>query len=177
MSNSSHLKMSSTLMRSRQWTLGVVEIRAGAGVGAVVGVGAEAEELPQGASLARLLPGNMRLTSCMTTTLPPTARSLMARSYIKSGWLTSTPRLRGSDCGGCAVCLNQTTLRADQYKGMVDAMQQDGANNTNFGRMVVLPATFAGSPRHMNQLYQDSMALVKKFGKPDLFITMTCNPN
>jgi hypothetical protein len=29
----------------------------------------------------------------------------------------------------------------------------------------------------MNQLYQDSMALVRKFGKPDLFITMTCNPN
>ncbi len=51
------------------------------------------------------------------------------------------------------VCLNQTTLRADQYKGMVDAMQQDGANSTNFGHMVVLPATFAGSPRHMNQLY------------------------
>jgi hypothetical protein len=75
------------------------------------------------------------------------------------------------------VRLNQTTLRADQYKKMVDAMQQDGANNTNFGRMVVLPATFAGRPRHMNQLYQDSMALVRKFGKPDLFITMTCNPN
>jgi hypothetical protein len=60
---------------------------------------------------------------------------------------------------------------------MVDAMQQDGANSTNFGRMVVLPATFAGSLRHMNQLYQDSMALIRKFGKPDLFITMTCNPN
>jgi len=75
------------------------------------------------------------------------------------------------------VRLNQTTLRADQYKGMVDAMQQDGANNTNFGRMVVLLANFAGSFRHMNQLYQDSMAFVRKFGKPDLFITVTCNPN
>jgi hypothetical protein len=41
------------------------------------------------------------------------------------------------------VHLNQTTLRANQYKGMVDAMQQDGANSTNFGRMVVLPAIFA----------------------------------
>jgi len=51
------------------------------------------------------------------------------------------------------VRLNQTTLRVDQYKRMVDAMQQDEANSTNFGHMVVLPATFAGSPRHMNQLY------------------------
>ncbi len=48
------------------------------------------------------------------------------------------------------VRLNQTTLRADQYKGMVDVMQQDGVNSTNFGRMVVLPTTFASSPRHMN---------------------------
>jgi len=33
---------------------------------------------------------------------PPTnSNSLMARGYIKSGWLTSTPRLRGSGCGGC----------------------------------------------------------------------------
>jgi len=75
------------------------------------------------------------------------------------------------------VRLNRTTLHVDQYKGMVDAMQQDGVNNTNFGRMVVLPTSFAGSPRHMNQLCRDSMALVRKFGKPDLFITMTCNSN
>ncbi len=40
------------------------------------------------------------------------------------------------------VRLNQTTQRVDQYKGMVNAMQQDGANNTNFGRMVVFPAHF-----------------------------------
>ena len=42
--------------------------------------------------------------------------------------------------------------------------------------MVVLPSTFIGSPRNMMQLYQDSMAIVGKFGKPDLFIKMTCNP-
>jgi hypothetical protein len=72
-------------------------------VGAGVGAGAEAEELPQGASLARLLSGNTWLTSCMTATLPPTARSLMARGYIKSGWLTNTLRLRCSGYGGCAL--------------------------------------------------------------------------
>jgi len=46
-------------MRSRQWTPGVVEVGAGVGARVMVGVGAETEELPQGASLARLLPGNM----------------------------------------------------------------------------------------------------------------------
>ena len=42
---------------------------------------------------------------------------------------------------------------------------------------VILPSTFNGSPRAMNENYQDAMALVRKFGKPDLFITMTCNPS
>ena len=32
-----------------------------------------------------------------------------------------------------------------------------------------------GSPRDMIQQFQDAMSLVQKFGKPDLFITMTCN--
>ena len=32
--------------------------------------------------------------------------------------------------------------------------------------MIILPS----------QHYQDSMAIVREFGKPDLFITMTCNP-
>ena len=28
----------------------------------------------------------------------------------------------------------------------------------------------------MNKLYQDAMGIVRSLGKPDLFITMTCNP-
>ena len=29
----------------------------------------------------------------------------------------------------------------------------------------------------MRRQYMDAMALVQKFGKPDIFLTMTCNPN
>ena len=43
--------------------------------------------------------------------------------------------------------------------------------------MVILPSTFVGSPRYMMQNYQDSMAIVRSKGNPDLFITMTYNPN
>ncbi|GBN39899.1 hypothetical protein AVEN_27395-1 [Araneus ventricosus] len=32
-------------------------------------------------------------------------------------------------------------------------------------------------PHHMQQNYQDAMAMVRKFGKPDLFLTFTCNPS
>ena len=41
------------------------------------------------------------------------------------------------------------------------------------GIPVVLPSSFSGSPRAMQQNYQDAMA---KYGKPDLFLTYTCNP-
>jgi hypothetical protein len=39
-----------------------------------------------------------------------------------------------------------------------------------------LPSSFTGGPRQMHKLYQDGMAIVRVFGKPDLFITITCNP-
>jgi hypothetical protein len=41
--------------------------------------------------------------------------------------------------------------------------------------MTILPSSFTGDDRFMQQLYQDSMALMY-FGKPDLFITFTANP-
>ncbi|GBM32021.1 hypothetical protein AVEN_161814-1 [Araneus ventricosus] len=41
----------------------------------------------------------------------------------------------------------------------------------------MLPSSFQGSPRHMQQNYQDAMAMVRKFGKPNLFLTFTCNPS
>jgi len=47
---------------------------------------------------------------------------------------------------------------------------------SNVGNISILPSSFKGGPREMWQLYQDAMAIVRYCGKPDLFITMTCNP-
>uniref|UniRef100_UPI00358EA589 uncharacterized protein n=1 Tax=Myxine glutinosa TaxID=7769 RepID=UPI00358EA589 len=72
---------------------------------------------------------------------------------------------------------NQETLRAMEYRGLLDHVQNVAADNQRpVGRIVILPSSFAGSPRAMQQNYQDAMAIVRKFGKPDLFITFTCNP-
>jgi hypothetical protein len=71
---------------------------------------------------------------------------------------------------------NQKKIRAELYQGLQDALFR-GEGPARVGLRIVLPSSIVGSPRHMQQLYQDSMALVRKFGKPDLFITMTCNPN
>ncbi len=71
---------------------------------------------------------------------------------------------------------NQGPLRAAIYGGVADAITNNDANIDNLGRLIVLPSSFTGGHRHMAQLYQDSMAIVRQYGKPDLFITMTCNP-
>ncbi len=41
---------------------------------------------------------------------------------------------------------------------------------------MVLPSSYKGGVRDMQQTYQDAMAIVRAFGKPDYFITFTCNP-
>lgn len=51
-----------------------------------------------------------------------------------------------------------------------------GQTARDIGKAFVLPATHPGSPRQMYELYQDAMAIVCKYGKPDLFATFTCNP-
>ncbi len=95
---------------------------------------------------------------------------------------------------------NQTKLRAEMYQGVVDAVDA-GDTAQQIGRRIVLPSSFiggcdavpltgivlllsrpqsvpcvAGGARQMQQQYQDSMAVVRKRGKPDFFITFTCNP-
>jgi hypothetical protein len=73
---------------------------------------------------------------------------------------------------------HQTELRAEAYGVLADALAGDGdANANNVGQRVVLPSSHVGSPRFMNQLYQDAMATVAKLGSIDLFITITANPN
>ena len=72
---------------------------------------------------------------------------------------------------------HQTELRADAYSGLFDAVtQSENIDANSLGRRVILPSSFTRGPRAMHQLFQDSMCVIRKYGKPDLFITMTCNP-
>nr|XP_042898735.1 uncharacterized protein LOC122269477 [Parasteatoda tepidariorum] len=72
---------------------------------------------------------------------------------------------------------NQSNLLADMYLNVADYIHQRAAeNNLRVGRQVILPSSFIGSPRNMHQNYLDAMSIVQRFGKPSLFLTMTCNP-
>ncbi|ONM33732.1 hypothetical protein ZEAMMB73_Zm00001d041806 [Zea mays] len=75
------------------------------------------------------------------------------------------------------ICKNQDQLRADLYQGLVDIMLDGDVRAEKVGKRTVLSALFIGGPRDMRRRYMDDMALVQKFGKPDIFLTMTCNPN
>jgi len=71
---------------------------------------------------------------------------------------------------------NQAKLKADLYNGLADVLQQGHINPEEVGHRVVLRSSYVGGDRFMQQLYQDSMALVRQFGKPSLFITFPANP-
>ena len=87
---------------------------------------------------------------------------------------------------------NQKALRADTYKSVKDATEErlrdmenlapredgiyrDDHRPAMIGRKI-LCSSFQGGPRWYNAKFQDAMAIVRKYGKPDYFITMTCNP-
>ena len=71
---------------------------------------------------------------------------------------------------------HQNDLRYHERRGLCDALQR-GDHPSDVGRAAtVLSSSFTGGPRYMMQRYLDAMAIVRHFGKPDLFVTFTCNP-
>jgi hypothetical protein len=72
---------------------------------------------------------------------------------------------------------SQDTMRADLYQGLVDNYRTGVEEANEVGKRTVLSPMFIGGPRDMRRRYMDAMALVRKYGQPDIFLTMMCNPN
>lgn len=71
---------------------------------------------------------------------------------------------------------HQSEIRSDLYNNIVDSITRGDVSAAEVGRRVILPSSFTGGYRYMQQNYQDSLAVCKEYGHPDLFITFTCNP-
>ncbi|KAL5556293.1 hypothetical protein UlMin_038529 [Ulmus minor] len=71
----------------------------------------------------------------------------------------------------------QTEIHAELYQGIIDSIEIGESRGSKVGRRIILPSSFIGGPRDMQKRYMDAMALVQRFGKPDIFLTITCNPN
>ena len=72
---------------------------------------------------------------------------------------------------------NQYQLRAELYQGIMDTMISGECSASSVGRSIILPPSFIGGPRDMKKRYLNAMALVQRYGKPDIFLTITCNTN
>ena len=73
---------------------------------------------------------------------------------------------------------NQGKLRATLYSGLEDCLRADEiVDPHDLGRRTVLPTSYIGGPRNMQQRYQDAMAVARHYHNVDLFITMTTNPD
>lgn len=75
------------------------------------------------------------------------------------------------------IKFNQKKLRAEEYIHLKDHIESDSHCNANdIGKMVILPSSHIGSPRHMHEYTQDALTYVQNGGRPNLFITYTFNP-
>jgi hypothetical protein len=71
---------------------------------------------------------------------------------------------------------HQKIIRAELYCGIVDTLKAGEARASEVGRLVVLPRNFIGRECDVQGWFLDTTTLVQRFGKPDYFVTMTCNP-
>jgi hypothetical protein len=71
---------------------------------------------------------------------------------------------------------HQKIIRVELYHGIVDTLKAGEARASKVGRLVVLPRNFNGGNCDVQAWFLDAMTLVQRFGKPDYFVTMMCNP-
>ena len=64
---------------------------------------------------------------------------------------------------------HQKELRAECYRGVLDALRNDDAANA--GSRVILAPSFIGDPHEMHAVFQDSIAIVRTHSKPHLLKT------
>ena len=104
----------------------------------------------------------------------PHGAGLLFQQYILDGFC------RAESMRMAWVRLHQRHLRSesrDVLEDFVAGADVRGDHQDHCGARTVLPSSFAGSPRHMYQLYLDAMAIVRTYGRPAYFITFTANPN
>ncbi|XP_022015091.1 uncharacterized protein LOC110914612 [Helianthus annuus] len=70
----------------------------------------------------------------------------------------------------------QANLRSETFENLQKYKSKGKEVLTDTGKPVILPSSFTGGARFMQQNYLDAMALCKWYGYPDFFITTACNP-
>ncbi|GJW81635.1 DNA helicase [Tanacetum coccineum] len=71
----------------------------------------------------------------------------------------------------------QNDIRSDYLSGLYDAISRGERDGYEVGGRIILPMSFTGGPRYMYAHYLDALAIYRKLGNPQFFITFTCNVN
>nr|GMD12809.1 ATP-dependent DNA helicase PIF1-like [Ipomoea batatas] len=74
------------------------------------------------------------------------------------------------------ISMDQRTYNMPSASQVAAIWIEDNGDRLDGNRNIRVHA-HSGGPRDMRRRYMDAMSLVQRFGKPDLFITVTCNPN
>ena len=92
------------------------------------------------------------------------------QAYVCESWAVAEQKRLGQ------LAAIQDNLRVELYQGLADAIVGNVDVDLNeLGRRTILPSSFSGGTRYMQQLCQDALAINRHFGGGDLFITMTAN--
>ncbi|ENN70626.1 hypothetical protein YQE_12665, partial [Dendroctonus ponderosae] len=74
---------------------------------------------------------------------------------------------------------NMQQIRQSGYPNLLNYLERRArmeSSNCRVGTVQILPPGFRRGHRYQKRQYLDAMTIVARHGKPDLFITFTCNP-
>lgn len=72
----------------------------------------------------------------------------------------------------------QKAIRSETYVGLHDFIENRAlSKGMTCGKRVILPSTHPGSQRNVREKYHDAMSMCMGTAPPDLFVTITANPN
>ena len=69
----------------------------------------------------------------------------------------------------------QRKYRSSPFSCLANSVSRGITTGSAVGQRIILPSSFTGGPRYLYQNYQDSIAICRKYGCPDLFVTFTSN--
>jgi DNA replication protein DnaC len=96
----------------------------------------------------------------------------LALEYYCDAWAT----IESQKCDFHRLPSQQRLYRSCSRAALIDQLQHADAADIGVPVRTILPSSYVGGPRYYHRLFQNAMALPRRFGRPDLFITMTCNP-
>jgi len=73
---------------------------------------------------------------------------------------------------------HQKEICKESYSNISKVLQSKAIEmGVQVKKQIMLPTSFTGGPRNLHESFMDAMTIVNEVGRPDLFLTFTCNPN